>query len=564
MTANFVSLYRHARGLRWWGALAVGFFGLPGLLLASQSVELTWTSSPSPNIVAYQVYFGTQSGVYLNSVMFADVSDVVLPGLNAGQTYFFAVAAIDEDGNESALSSEASYTVPAPTSITLQAQATTAASQAVAVSWTPSPEADAYGYVVNYGTQSGVYTESATFYYTTNGIISGLAGGDIYYFAVSPIDSFGVEPVASDEVSYTVPNPVPLVLNAQESSDPAGVDLSWNAIANEGVVGYNIYYGAASGLYTDSLSYGPITNVVIQGLAGGQTYYFMISSVDAYGNESFTSNEGSSVAGAPLPIALQVEDTTQALNAVDVSWTPSPESDIYGYVVCYGIQSGVYGNSLTFDYTTNGIISGLTPGQTYYFAVAPVDSFGVESIASSEVSWVVPEPEPITLSAQAATDPAGVELSWNAITNADIVAYYVYYGTQSGFYTDTVSVGAVTNTLIQGLDGGDWYYFAVIAVDAYGNESVFSNEANAIAPDPPALVLQTQTFTDGNGLPYLMDINTASAVYGPWEVDYSTDLQNWAPYAYGYGYGAGDGYDVNVYVLLDPTVPQMFFRAIQN
>jgi fibronectin type 3 domain-containing protein len=564
MTVDLVSLYRHTGGLRWWVAVLFCLLGAPKLVLASQSVELSWTASPSPNIVAYQVYFGTRSGVYVNSAMFADVSDVLIPGLNSGQTYYFAVAAIDGNGNESPLSSEASYAVPGSTPITLQVQGSAAASQAVALSWTPSSEVDAYGYVVNYGTQSGVYTASATFYYTTNGVISGLTGGDTYYFAVSPIDSFGEEPVASDEVSYTVPNPPSLMLNAQESSDPPGVTLTWNSITNEGIDGYVVYYGTESGSYLGSFAYGPITNVVVQGLDGGQTYYFMVSSVDSYGNQSFSSSEASCVAGMPLPIALQVEDSTQALNSVEVSWSPSTDSEVYGYTIYYGTQSGSYNYSLMFYYTTNGLISGLTPGQTYYFALAPFDSFGLEGIASSEISYTVPAAQPIALGAQATNTPAGVELSWNAVTNAGIMAYYIYYGTQSGLYTDAASVGAVTNTLIQGLDAGEEYYFSVVAVDAYGNESLFSNEASAVAPSQSAIVLQTQTYTDGNGQPYLMEIDTPSAVYGSWEVDCSTDLQNWVPYSYGYGYGSGDGYDVDVYVSIDPTVPQMFFRAIQN
>jgi hypothetical protein len=155
-----------------------------------------------------------------------------------------------------------------------------------------------------------------------------------------------------------------------------------------------------------------------------------------------------------------------------------------------------------------------------------------------------------------------VELSWNTITNEGITGYNVYYGTQSGSYGYSQGYGITNDVLIQGLNAGQTYYFAVNAEDAYGNQTPYSNEASAVAPNPARMLLTTQTYTDGNGQPYLVEINTPTAVFGNWEVDYSTDLKNWTSCQTGYGSGSGDGYDVDVYVPIDPTQQQVFFRAI--
>ena len=102
--------------------------------------------------------------------MFGLVSDVIIPGLASGTTYYFAVTAVDTNGAESAYSGEVAYTVPTSGSIGLQVQASTQALQAAQVSWTASSDSSVYGYAVNYWTQGSGYTNSIQFYGTTNGL----------------------------------------------------------------------------------------------------------------------------------------------------------------------------------------------------------------------------------------------------------------------------------------------------------------------------------------------------------------------------------------------------------
>jgi fibronectin type 3 domain-containing protein len=187
----------------------------------------------------------------------------------------------------------------------------------------------------------------------------------------------------------------------------------------------------------------------------------------------------------------------------------------------------------------------------------------VEAIASSNIVYTIQAPPALTVHAKALTNSPGVDLTWNGIPNEGITGYNVYYGTQSGSYNYSQGFDSSQNdVVVQGLDGDQTYYFAVNAVDQYGNQSPYSNEVSAKTVKPAPMVLQTQTYVDGYGQTYAMLIGTPSTVYGNWEVDSSTDLQNWTPYTYGYGSGNGDGYDVDVWVPIDPTQPPMFFRAI--
>lgn len=77
-------------------------------------------------------------------------------------------------------------------------------------------------------------------------------------------------------------------------------------------------------------------------------------------------------------------------------------------------------------------------------------------------------------------------LSWDAVSNARVAGYRVYYGLASRNYAQAKGVGlnagGCTTYVVTGLDRGRTYYFAVTAYDASGNESDFSNEASKSIP----------------------------------------------------------------------------------
>ncbi|MBN1514732.1 MAG: HYR domain-containing protein, partial [Phycisphaerae bacterium] len=54
--------------------------------------------------------------------------------------------------------------------------------------------------------------------------------------------------------------------------------------------------------------------------------------------------------------------------------------------------------------------------------------------------------------------------------------YKVYYGLNSGNYTDSRDVGNVLTAIVSGLADETTYYLAAIAYNANGEESLFSNE----------------------------------------------------------------------------------------
>ena len=74
------------------------------------------------------------------------------------------------------------------------------------------------------------------------------------------------------------------------------VTLAWDASSGTNVIAnYNVYYGVASGTYTNSVSAGTNLTVSVSNLVEGTTYYFAATAVDTDGLESDYSTEVSTL-----------------------------------------------------------------------------------------------------------------------------------------------------------------------------------------------------------------------------------------------------------------------------
>jgi fibronectin type 3 domain-containing protein len=77
-------------------------------------VNLSWTPSPSSDVVGYNVYRGTISGgpyTKLTSSPLPSALDTDTT-VASGQTYYYVVTAVDSSNNESADSNQAVASVP--------------------------------------------------------------------------------------------------------------------------------------------------------------------------------------------------------------------------------------------------------------------------------------------------------------------------------------------------------------------------------------------------------------------------------------------------------------------
>ncbi|MEO5821029.1 MAG: DUF5719 family protein [Vicinamibacteraceae bacterium] len=88
--------------------------------------------------------------------------------------------------------------------------------------------------------------------------------------------------------------------------------------------------------------------------------------------------------------SLTVLACSGTLSAQTLMWNANTESNLAGYIVQYGPQSGSPSTTVDVGNVTSRTMTGLTPGTTYYFRVVAYNSTGQQSIPSAQVSYLVP------------------------------------------------------------------------------------------------------------------------------------------------------------------------------
>ena len=601
---------------------------LPAGNVSGQGLRLAWNASTDPDVVGYRVYYGNASGEYTQSVTVSNVTFATLPDLTEGLTYYFVIRAFNAAGLESDPSNEISNAIPTNSSAPVQSAAPAGAGtlvesappvgslpgQSLKLAWGGSPDPDVVGYRVYYGNASGEYTQSVTVSNVTFVTISDLTEGLTYYFVVRAFNAAGLESDPSNEISNTIPasspapvrSAAPAAAGTLAASDPPvgsvsgqSLRLAWDASTDPDVVGYRVYYGNASGEYTQSVTVSHVTFATIPDLTEGLTYYFVIRAFNAAGLESDPSNEISNTiptsSSAPVQSAAPAGAGTLVASdppvggvsgrSLRLAWDASTDPDVVGYRVYYGNASGEYTQSVTVSNVTFATISDLTEGLTYYFAIRAFNAAGLESDPSNEISDTIPTSSsaPVQSAAPAGAGtlvtsglPAGsvsrrsLGLAWDASTDPDVVGYRVYYGNASGEYTQSVTVSNVTFATISDLTEGLTYYFVIRAFNAAGLESDPSNEISNTIPTSSSAPVKSTAPTDARTLatsdlseesvpatqPMLMYSlaggNSGSSVLrvyaveppaADWQLQVSTDLANWQTVAAG---GLGDLIDYSV------------------
>jgi len=123
----------------------------------------------------------------------------------------------------------------------------------------------------------------------------------------------------------------------------ANVTLAWNQSTDPIVAGYNIYYGGASGTYTNKINSGANTSLTISNLVIGDTYYFAATTYSVAGAESSLSSEVSYTVPTPPPgVQLAVTPTQQFV------------------LTATGLSGHAYEIQATQDFTTWTVIGTVT------------------------------------------------------------------------------------------------------------------------------------------------------------------------------------------------------------
>jgi fibronectin type 3 domain-containing protein len=376
-----------------------------------------------------------------------------------------------------------------------------AGNQAINLKWNKIVDTDIRTYRIYQGTTSPAATliDATTQPLDTSKTISGLINGQIYYFRVTAVDSSELESAFSNEVQIA-PTIVSSGLVAYypfngNANDGSGNELNGNI---------NGVTPTVSRTYSPNSAYefnGSGNNIAVENMTVDQTQisislWFMsnnFSNVVRILEHNWDGVNGVFTAALNTSGMLVTQIRTQNNTYPDVTTGPLQSGVWYHMNLSYdGINLSLYlngnlvgqtlVNSPLANATSTLFIGSLNP----YSFNGKIDDVRIyhRALTTSEIDSLYREggynaPPAIPHNLSAIPSNGQVQLRWNSITDTDLRAYKISYGTTSGAVTFSDSTAQRHDTVktITGLTNGTTYYFRVIAIDSANQSSATSNEA---------------------------------------------------------------------------------------
>lgn len=265
--------------------------GLEITKIGNGAVILSWENVFDKGLDGYNIYWLGESEVdtLIANRRFVHTNYATVTGLDYDILYYFGVSAVDNNGNESAISVQVSgkplnTTSPLPPS-NVQAVAENIDYPIITVFWTQNTEPDLDYYNIYRALNSSEFDDSLSF--VTSVTLENYTDiyveiGVNYYYRVTAVDKGGWESTPSAIVNDYILPPVELISPVDYEYVSKTPTFKWKNI--DGAVSYNI-------ILSTSRIGGEIWNMIIEGdktqityngktkLISGNTYYWIIGAI---------------------------------------------------------------------------------------------------------------------------------------------------------------------------------------------------------------------------------------------------------------------------------------------
>jgi hypothetical protein len=486
----------------------------------------------------------------------------VVSGLQENTRYYFAMKTADEVPNWSAISNVPTQVTSdaTPPAAVANLAATSPTVNSITLTWTAPGDDGTTGTAAQYDIRYSTATitpanwdaatqatgEPAPLVAGTaqNFVVSGLQENTRYYFAMKTADEVPNWSLISNvptQVTSDATPPAAVANLAAASPTVNSITLTWTAPGDDANTGtaaqYDIRYSTATitpanwdaatqatGEPTPLVA-GTAQNFVVSGLQENTRYYFAMKTADEVPNWSAISNvptQATSDATPPAAVA-NLAATSPTVNSITLTWTAPGDDGNTGtaaqYDVRYSIATIPPANWETATQATGEpaphvagtaetfIVTGLTAGTTYYFALKTGDEVpNWSSISNVPTQTTLPPPDttaPAAVANLAATSPTvnSITLTWTAPgddANTGTAAQYdIRYSTaaitpanwdaatQATGEPAPHVAGTAENFVVSGLNANTPYYFAMKTGDEVPNWSDISNAPSATTLPPP-------------------------------------------------------------------------------
>jgi fibronectin type 3 domain-containing protein len=263
------------------------------------TIELSWTvpeDDGGDSIDGYEIHRGPSASELVPYDSAGVVTGYSDTAVGAGETWFYAVAAVNAAGTGSASNVESASVPVLPPVDPPSAPSLTAArgNGSVRLNWT-APTDDGGASVTNYEIYRGTSPGNAILVATVGNVLTytntGLTNGTTYWFQVAAVNAAGIGE-RSNEVSATpatTPSP-PRSLKVARAG--GSLRLSWLAPASNGgaaITDYRIYRTDETGSAQTFLVPASQLNYLDKAVAPGSWYAYVVTAINAIG-ESTASN----------------------------------------------------------------------------------------------------------------------------------------------------------------------------------------------------------------------------------------------------------------------------------
>ena len=363
-------------------------------------IRLEWSGVSDSNLSHYELYRSVYNG-YIR--LDRSTSSFVDSDLDNGITYYYALVAVDRDGNKQEI---AQRTPAMPVDMAPARPMNFSASgrdEEVRLRWTPNQEYDFTQFLLYRNTVDEPPIRSTSPLTTlepgdSTYVDTGLTNETMYYYYLVAMDRTSNRSEAARATA--VPGFVPEGFVALSGDQT--VQLSWLAHQEPGLSHYVLYRTdsykevPASG---DSVAHIAITDTAYadSGLEYGKMYYYYLTIVDDrnYSNiyvdpVTATPQNLSPLAPSGLTVAVGVRDA-------QLDWASNPEADVTRYFLYRaGSSDGSVGTEIPIAQVDRTQTSyndpGLNAGTTYYYFLIAEDASGNQSVRSPQVSATIPKP----------------------------------------------------------------------------------------------------------------------------------------------------------------------------
>jgi len=337
------------------GLLLGGLVATTLPVLGVQSVTLSWNPVTSANVAGYNVYDGSASGNYTNVTSVGNVTNATISGLTEGVTYYFAITTLSASGLESAYSSEISYTVP---------------TAVPGIQVTPGS--------IGFGTVLAGTSVTNRFVVQNTG--TGTLSGSASVSAPFSVVSGGSYSLGAGQTQAVVVVFSPLTANQYTQSVSFSVS---------GGTGMNVTVsGSATNVSSGTVPSLPfvVTKTITANTTNLVTLQFTTNLTSPNWQTLGVLAGSTTLSFTNLPAVFLRGVCNNLTGSVTLTWPPSADPTVMGYIVFSGTTSQVYNNAVTVGNVTTATLSNLTVGRTYYFKVMAYNSKLALSLALSEIS----------------------------------------------------------------------------------------------------------------------------------------------------------------------------------